>query len=155
MLSRGELTKWAVIVTSNESNLTKRPHRRRTWTVQSYSLGGANVHPIYTPSNTCFLKPTRVHIPNGISIGSAALQGFRSWQTDRQTDHATVTIGRIYTRSTGTAMQRNNTDNADDSSNRSWAGLLNTEEKPNSTTLASSELGPNMFEAGSCQIPLH
>jgi len=27
--------------------------------------------------------------------------------------------------------------------------------KPNSITLASSELAPNMFEAGSCQIPLH
>jgi len=26
--------------------------------------------------------------------------------------------------------------------------------KPNSITLASSELAPNMFEAGSCQIPL-
>jgi len=26
---------------------------------------------------------------------------------------------------------------------------------PNSITLASSELAPNMFEAGSCQIPLH
>jgi len=24
-----------------------RPHRRRTWTVQSYSSAGANVHPIY------------------------------------------------------------------------------------------------------------
>jgi len=23
-----------------------RPHRRRTWTVQSYSSGGANVHPV-------------------------------------------------------------------------------------------------------------
>ena len=29
------------------------------------------------------------------------------------------------------------------------------EWKPNSITLASSELAPNMFEAGSCQIPLH
>ena len=29
------------------------------------------------------------------------------------------------------------------------------EYKPNSITLASSELAPNMFEAGSCQIPLH
>jgi len=28
----------------NASNLTKRPHRRRTWTVQSYSPGGAYVH---------------------------------------------------------------------------------------------------------------
>ena len=27
--------------------------------------------------------------------------------------------------------------------------------KPNSITLASLELAPNMFEAGSCQIPLH
>jgi len=27
--------------------------------------------------------------------------------------------------------------------------------KPNSITLASSELALNMFEAGSCQIPLH
>jgi len=27
--------------------------------------------------------------------------------------------------------------------------------KPNYITLASSELAPNMFEAGSCQIPLH
>ena len=27
--------------------------------------------------------------------------------------------------------------------------------KPNSITLASSELAPNMFEASSCQIPLH
>ena len=30
-----------------------------------------------------------------------------------------------------------------------------TELKPNSITLASSELAPNMFEAVSCQIPLH
>ena len=27
--------------------------------------------------------------------------------------------------------------------------------KPNAITLASSELAPNKFEAGSCQIPLH
>jgi len=27
--------------------------------------------------------------------------------------------------------------------------------KPNSITLASSELASNMFEAGSCLIPLH
>jgi len=31
--------------TSGQNNLTKRPHRRRTWTVQSYSPSGANVHP--------------------------------------------------------------------------------------------------------------
>jgi len=53
---------------NNWSNLTKRPHRHHTWTVQSYSSGGANMHP---PSNTCLLGPTPVHIPNGILIGSA------------------------------------------------------------------------------------
>ena len=53
--------------TSGQSNLTKRPHRRRTWTVQWYWPGGASVHLTYT----CFLWPTPVHNPNGISIGSA------------------------------------------------------------------------------------
>jgi len=38
---------------------------------------------IRTPSNTWFLGPTRVHNPNSISIGSAVLQGSRSWQTSR------------------------------------------------------------------------
>jgi len=58
-------------------------------------------------SNTWFPGPTRFHNPNGISIGSAVLQGSLVWQTDRQTDHATrsVTIGRIYVRST--AMRLN------------------------------------------------
>jgi len=31
---------------------------------------------IWAPSNTWFLEPTRVHTPNGISIGSAILAGF-------------------------------------------------------------------------------
>ena len=31
--------------TTGHSNLTKRPHRRRTWTVQSYLPGCTNVHP--------------------------------------------------------------------------------------------------------------
>jgi len=35
--------------------------------VQWYSPGCASVHPL----NTCFLKPTRVQIPNGISISLA------------------------------------------------------------------------------------
>ena len=49
-------TKWQ---TSGQRNLTKRPHHRRTWTVQSYMPSGVNVQPIYK----CFLGPTRVHIP--------------------------------------------------------------------------------------------
>jgi len=32
------------IITNGQSNLTKRPYRRRTWTVQSYSPGGTNLH---------------------------------------------------------------------------------------------------------------
>ena len=40
-----------------------------------------------TPSNTWFLWPTRVTHPNGISIGSAVLQGSPTWPTDdRHTD---------------------------------------------------------------------
>ena len=41
---------------------------------------------IWTPSNTWFLGSIRLHNPNGISIGSAVLQGSRLWQTDRPTD---------------------------------------------------------------------
>ena len=45
------------------------------------------------PTKTCFSVSIRVHIPNGISIGSAVFAGFVV-VTDRQTDHAT--IGHIY-----------------------------------------------------------
>ena len=64
-----------MITSGRRSHLTKRPHRRHTWTVRLCSPGGASVHSL---SNTCFLGPTRVHIPNGISMGSAVLQGSRS-----------------------------------------------------------------------------
>jgi len=37
-----------IVITGGQSNLTKRPHRRRTWTVQSYLPGGANVFPCLT-----------------------------------------------------------------------------------------------------------
>jgi len=55
---------------------------------------------IWTPSNTWFLAPIQIHIPNGILIGSAIfaeLTIVTDWPTDRQTDHATpsVAIGRI------------------------------------------------------------
>ena len=36
-----------------------------------------------SPSKARFLGPTRVHKPNGISIGSATFAGSQSWQTDR------------------------------------------------------------------------
>jgi len=41
------------------------------------------------PVKTWFLWPTGVHNQNGISIGSAVLQGSLVWQTDRQTDRHT------------------------------------------------------------------
>ena len=56
------------------------------------------------PCNTWLLELTRVQSPNGISIGSAVLAGPWSWQTDHTT--LSVTIGRIYIRST--AMHSNN-----------------------------------------------
>jgi len=73
---------------SDQSNLTKRPHRRRSWTVHTYLPRGANV-----PSNTCFLVPTRVHIPNGISIGSA-VSICTAHNRDRQTDTDHTLLGR-------------------------------------------------------------
>ena len=138
-------------LTNDQNNLTKRPHCRCTWTVQSYSPGGANVHfhlihasldppepqpkrhldqfnhfyaahgskslyftkerpfplkiaalcfGIWTPSKTWFPGPTRLHIPNSISIGSAIfarLTIVSDRPIDRLTDHATlsVAIGRI------------------------------------------------------------
>jgi len=55
---------------------------------------------IWTPSNTWFTGSTRLHNPNGVSIGSAVFVGL-TIVTNRQTDHATsVTVGRIYVRST-------------------------------------------------------
>jgi len=85
--------RWWKIKTSGQSNLTNRPHRRRTWTVVPILYNGLLIAPqncpfpwgIWTPSNTWFLGPTRVLNPNGISIGSADFAGLTS-MTDRQTD---------------------------------------------------------------------
>jgi len=95
--------KTVTLKTSGKCNLHKafdiRPHRHCIRTVQSHSPGSANVN----RSNTCIFGPTRVHIPNGILIGSA---GF-AWltivtdrQSDRPIDYATlsVTTGRILSR---------------------------------------------------------
>ena len=49
---------------------------------------------IWTASATRFLGPTRVHSPNGISIGSAI---FADWETDHNSRSVT---GHIYIRST-------------------------------------------------------
>jgi len=44
----------------------------------SYAASG-----VWTPSNTRFLGPTQVNIPNNISIAIAVFTGSRSWQTER------------------------------------------------------------------------
>jgi len=67
-------------------------------TVQSYFPCGANKH----PPNTCYHGPTRCHIPNNMSTGSAIFAGLTvvtDRQTDRMTDHTTssVTINLIAT----------------------------------------------------------
>jgi len=55
------------------------------------------VAPMSTPSHTCFLVPAGVHIPNGISIGSADFAGL-TIVTGRETNHATLLarIGHVY-----------------------------------------------------------
>ena len=63
------------------------------------------------PSNTWSLGSSQVLNPNGISIGSAVFAGLTS-VTDRPTDHATrsLTIDRIYVRSTTMRSNNNNND---------------------------------------------
>jgi len=48
---------------------------------------------IWTPINRWFPWPTRVHNPNGISIGSPVIAGLTS-VTDRQTHRQTMILGR-------------------------------------------------------------
>jgi len=86
-------------LTSGQSHLTKRPHWRRIWTVQSYSPGCANVNPDLTFAS---LDPPKSTSQTASRSVLRLLQGSRSWQTDRPTDHATpsITIGCICVRST-------------------------------------------------------
>jgi len=52
-----------------------RPHRCHTWTVQTYSPGGANVHPIYRkPKNSCHGNVTWVQGIGNICILSTTTQ---------------------------------------------------------------------------------
>jgi len=74
--------------TSGQSHLAKRSHRRRVWTVPSYSPDGANVHSRLMHAS---MDPTRVHIRNGISIASAVF-------ADRQPDHTSPSVAISRTR---------------------------------------------------------
>ena len=107
----------------------KSTYQTASWSVQTFVHSSwqwvhtlHNVQPLFPskfPLRTGdlrlgFLRPTRVHIPNSISISSAIFCRTHDCnrptdrQTDRQTDHATpsVTIGHMYIHST--VMQPNN-----------------------------------------------
>jgi len=64
--------------------LTKRSHHRRTWTVQSYSPGGANVHPYVVILPWTYPSPQPKRHLDWFSGFSRAHD--RDRQTDRQTD---------------------------------------------------------------------
>ena len=79
-------------------NSMRRNHDiRATWNGARWHVVTSQCHPlqkcpfswgICTPSNTYFLGPTWVHIPDGILIGSAVFAGLSvviNGQTDRQT----------------------------------------------------------------------
>ena len=60
------------IITSDQSKFEKRSHQRRVWTVF------ARLRQCAQPPNTCFLGPTRVHIPKVTSIGSVVFVQFNA-----------------------------------------------------------------------------
>jgi len=54
-------------VTKTRGQMTKRPHRCHTWTVQSYLLGGANVHPHLTHASLGHRSPyPRWHLGSAV-----------------------------------------------------------------------------------------
>jgi len=92
--------------TNGQSNLTKTPHRRRTWMVQSYSTGCANTQPhltkfLYASFNLACTHPSSPHPKRHLDRFSrfCSLAGPTNHDRDRQTDrnHATpsITTGRI------------------------------------------------------------
>jgi len=83
-------TSWEM-KTSGQSNLTIS----RIAAAHGWFSGIRQVAPVSTLPNTCFIRPTWVHIPNGISIGSAVFTGLTT-----VTDHATrsVAIARPHLR---------------------------------------------------------
>ena len=91
--------------------LRSRFNGRRRWPLHVRCRRKKFTFAISSPDE--FLYKPSPKYPKGISIGSATLQGSRSWQTDkdRQTDHATpsvtVGLGHVYVYST--AMRPNNT----------------------------------------------
>jgi len=62
-----------------------------SWAGHFFTLEIASSHvEIWTPSNTWFLGPTQVHIPNGILIGSAIFCTLKVCPADRLTDQTAL-----------------------------------------------------------------
>ena len=77
-----------MMITSGQSNLTKKA------VSPPYTDGSvvyARLRQCAPPTNTWFLGPTRVHNPDGISIGSAVFAGL-TIVTDRPTDRQTTLL---------------------------------------------------------------
>jgi len=74
-------------LTSGQSSLTKD----RIAGARGQFSGIRQVAPMYIPSNTCFLGPTRVHNPSGISIGATVSAGL-TIVTDRPTDRPRYSV---------------------------------------------------------------
>jgi len=77
---------------------TSRCQRQDSWKTGRQWTGNSRHHPDKVPlreetsglpSNTCFLAPTRVHVQNGISIGSAVFAQVTRVPTHRQIDTPT------------------------------------------------------------------
>ena len=66
LMSQWHTVVMMMMISRGHSNLTKRPHRRGTWTVQSYLPGGANVPPHLMRA---FLEPPKFTL-SCISISS-------------------------------------------------------------------------------------
>jgi len=77
----------SLIISSDQSNLTTG----RIAVAYGWFNGIRQVTPARTPSNTCFLGPTRIFNPNGILIGSAVFAAL-TIVTDRQTDRPRYSV---------------------------------------------------------------
>ena len=72
-----------LVVRATGNGARRRAGKSRHYPVKNARVPVGDLNPL--PSNTQFLWPTRVHIPNGISIGSAVFPRLRV-VTNRQAD---------------------------------------------------------------------
>jgi len=99
---KSTITLIAITISSGQSNLTKG-RIAATNTFQSYSPGGANMYSRLI--HACFLAPTQLHTQTASWSVRPFSQGWRSWQTDRQTDHAIYCVCNTRSHLRSTAMR--------------------------------------------------